>query len=80
MIAVMDRLQRISNEITRLTGVIGAEYPELYRFLDENPMTIPAEKHPEVGEAVLMNYLESLRELLRHHSETHHTSATKQKR
>lgn len=71
----MDKLHSISEEITRLTGLIETDYPELYRFLEENPMTIPAEKHPEVDEAALVGYLESLRELLRHHRETHKMSS-----
>ena len=46
-------------------------YPELYRSLDENPMTLPATDHPHIDPDVMMEYLNSLKELLRHHLETH---------
>jgi hypothetical protein len=66
----MDNLQIILAEISWLTKTIETDYPELYQFLDENPMTIPSEKHPEIDKKILMDYLESLRQLLKHHLET----------
>lgn len=67
----MDNLKTLLTEITRLTYTIETNYPELYRFLDENPMTIPATNHPHIDSAVLGEYLESLKGLLQHHLETH---------
>jgi len=66
----MNNLQIILTEISRLTKTIESDYPELYQFLDENPLTIPSESHPEIDKKVLQDYLESLRQLLKHHVET----------
>ncbi|MDF2158047.1 hypothetical protein [Algoriphagus sp. CAU 1675] len=54
-------------EITQLTTNIKYNYPELYRLLDENPITLPTEEHPKINAGLLENYLESLKQLLRHH-------------
>ncbi|WP_424367343.1 hypothetical protein [Maribacter sp.] len=57
--------------ITRLTSKIETEYPELYRFLEENPITLPTMAHPEVHKKELQDYLESLEQLLDKHLKTH---------
>lgn len=67
----MNALQIMLKEITTLTTMMETEYPELYQFLDENPMTIPATNHPHIDIVVLKEYLESLKGLLQHHLETH---------
>ena len=67
----MKQLQGILKKITQLTYTIEANYPELYRTLDENPMTIPATEHPHIDKEVMQEYLESLKQLLKHHLETH---------
>ena len=64
-------IQAIVTEIVRLTSHIETMYPELYRFLDENPMTIPSEANPHLDKATLASYLGDLKELLRHHQLTH---------
>lgn len=67
----MDRLSKLVSEISKLTLRMESDYPELYRNLDENPMTLPALGHPEIGMKVLENYLQSLKGLLEHHLQTH---------
>ncbi|MBO0340309.1 MAG: hypothetical protein VX798_09960 [Bacteroidota bacterium] len=67
----MKNLNSILNRITALTNTIESQYPELYRFLDENPMTLPLSPHPQVDKKALEGYLESLQQLLEHHQETH---------
>lgn len=67
----MKQLQGILKKITQLTYTIESNYPELYRTLDENPMTIPATEHPHIDKEVMQEYLESLKQLLEHHLETH---------
>ena len=67
----MDQLRNLLQEITDLTYEIEANYPELYQYLDENPLTLPVSSHPHIDKAVLQEYLQGLRELLRHHLETH---------
>lgn len=59
------------NEITRLTLEIETNYPELYQFLNETPVTIPSDDQPHIDTTELAEYLDSLKELLREHIETH---------
>ena len=67
----MKNLLEIENEIMALTFKIETDYPELYCFLDENPLTIPSKSHPDIDKEAIQNYLESLKQLLKHHLETH---------
>ena len=67
----MNDLNKVMNEITQLTANIESNYPELYTFLDENPITNPSETDPKVDLAAYQDYLESLKTLLKHHIEEH---------
>lgn len=67
----MNELRKVLGEISQLTADIETNYPELYRSLDENPLTIPAKSHPHVTKEDLKEYLESLKQLIKHHLETH---------
>ena len=67
----MKRLQALNKEINILTLKIEREYPELYQYLDENPITIPCCEHPDLNTKTFSDYLDSLNELLKHHIETH---------
>ncbi|MGJ8548982.1 hypothetical protein [Winogradskyella wichelsiae] len=60
----MKNLQNILTAITALTTTIEIDYPELYRSLDENPITIPVSQHPQMDKGVMQAYLESLQVLL----------------
>jgi len=67
----MKEFNVLTEEITALTLEIETDFPELYRFLDENPLTIPAHDLPSMPLEKLKDYLTSLKELLLHHVETH---------
>lgn len=67
----MKNLQTILTQITQITNNIETNFPELYRSLDENPMTIPSINHPHIDATVMQEYLENLIQLLIHHIETH---------
>tara|TARA_R110000764_G_scaffold128566_1_gene216351 strand:+ start:489 stop:704 length:216 start_codon:yes stop_codon:yes gene_type:complete len=67
----MNDLRKVVDEIEKLTTNIETNYPELYRSLDENPLTIPSGQHPHIDKVVMQEYLESLKQLLKHHLETH---------
>lgn len=60
----MNNLRNLLTEVTQLTTHIETNYPELYRSLDENPMTLPISKHPHIDKVVMQEYLDSLEELL----------------
>jgi hypothetical protein len=49
----MANLKNILTEITQLTNNIETNYPELYRFIDENPMTIPSSNHPQITKEIM---------------------------
>lgn len=66
----MKNLHTVLTEISQLTKTIETKYPELYQFLDENPVTIPSESNPNIDKKVFQDYLESLKQLLQHHIET----------
>jgi hypothetical protein len=57
----MKDLHKLLREITQLTSKIERNYPELYRLLDENTLTLPLVKHPHIDKLVLQEYLESLK-------------------
>ncbi|MEZ4856852.1 MAG: hypothetical protein R2812_10310 [Gelidibacter sp.] len=67
----METKQQLLIEITDLTLHIETNYPELYIYLDENPMTIPTAIHPEVDEKSLRIYLETLKSVLDNYIEKH---------
>jgi len=70
----MKELNAVFKEIVEITTTMETEYPELYQFLDENPMTIPATYDSTIDEAALREYLKSLKEMLRHYRATREQS------
>lgn len=71
---IMDKLPKIFTEITELTNKIEKEYPEIYKFLEEDPMTIPNMAHPNTDEKVMQAYLDDLKQLVRRYKETHESN------
>lgn len=66
----MNNLQNTLKEISQLTKTIETDYPELYQFLNESPMEIPSESHPTIDKKIMKDYLDSLKQMLKHHLET----------
>ncbi|MBK5210508.1 MAG: hypothetical protein JJE44_13550 [Flavobacteriaceae bacterium] len=66
----MKNEQKLLSEISKLTKKIETDYPEIYQFLDEIPVTIPSEKDPDINNKVLRDYLESLKQLIKNYVET----------
>ena len=60
----MKSAQDILTEISTLTRKIETEHPEVYKHLDEMPMTLPDSKNPNVDTKSLENYLQSLKDLI----------------
>ena len=67
----MNSLEYLIIQINELTSLIETNYPELYRFLEEQPLTLPTSAPEKIDEKLLSNYLESLNQLLKHHVVTH---------
>jgi len=67
----MSDLKTILTEITDMTNMIESDYPEVYRYLEEDPMTIPAIENPDMGRKVMQEYLDDLKQLVKQYSKTH---------
>lgn len=65
----MKDLNKILREITQLTTNIETNYPELYRSLDEDPLTLTTSGHPHVDKNAMQEYLETLKQVLEHYLE-----------
>ena len=68
----MKDLHRLMTEITQLTSNIETNYPEIYRLLDENTLTIPGPGIPAIDKKTLEDYLQTLKELLKHQIREQH--------
>lgn len=58
---------KILEQINKLTLKIETDYPELYSFIEEEPITLPSFEHPDITNKLLKEYLESLKGLIRSH-------------
>lgn len=65
--------QTILSEITQITREIEDHYPELEKYLDERPITLPDENNPdaEVDDNALLEYLNGLKALVTKYKEEH---------
>ena len=62
----------LNQDILKITGVIRDQSPELIKFLNEMPITIPVDNAPEINIKILQEYFNSLVELLRHYNLSNH--------
>jgi hypothetical protein len=60
----MKRSQKLTQEINDLTMKIARDYPELYHYLDETPITISYGKNFDLN-TELADYLDSLKHLIK---------------
>lgn len=72
----MERLSVLFKEINKLTPKIALEYPDLYKFLDENPITMPNSEHPQMNTENFADYLDRLKHLLYHAASLVHSKTT----
>ena len=70
----MKALHKLMQEVVKLTTLIETEYPELYKFLDETPLSIGKHPEKEVTIADLKSYLQTLKSQLEEHIKTHRKS------
>jgi hypothetical protein len=64
----METEKELNDKILSLTREIREKYPELSRYLDEMPLTIPNDSQPEVTINKLKEYYESLKLLIQEHT------------
>lgn len=63
----MKTVKKLLTEISDLIVEIETYYPDLYQYLDENPVTIPNVAHPKIEAKELEDYLNTLKDLLKKH-------------
>lgn len=56
----METEEELNAKIIKITMVIQENYPELSKYLNEMPVTIPVDNHPEVNIKNLQKYYDSL--------------------
>jgi hypothetical protein len=61
----------LNENILKITMTIRNEFPELMKFLNEMPITIPSEVSPEINTKILQDYYNSLETLLRKYAPNH---------
>jgi hypothetical protein len=61
----------LNENILKITMTIRNEFPELMKFLNEMPVTIPNEQSPEINNKILQEYYNSLETLLRKYAPNH---------
>ena len=67
----MKNQAELNENILKITMTIRNEFPELMKFLNEMPVTIPIEKSPKINIKILQEYYDSLIDLLRKYAPNH---------
>lgn len=57
----------VNFEIIRMNQFIEKKYPELSKFIQELPVTVPNKKNPVINIKHLLNYYESLLSMVTHY-------------
>jgi len=70
-ISIMETEKEINDKIMKITMVIQENYPELSKYLNEMPVTIPIDSNPEVNVLALSKYYETLLTLFRNYVAEH---------
>ena len=67
----METQKELNDQIIAVTQEIREKNPELLKFMDEMPITIPNENNPEINNKTLKDYLESLQKILAEYKKEH---------
>ncbi len=60
----METEKEINAKILKITMTIKNQYPELSKYIEEMPITVPDEKNPEITLTNLNMYYDSLNSIL----------------
>ena len=69
----MQTIEEINQKILLRTLNIGANYPELSKYIEEMPVTIPDLENPQITLQNLKEYYHSLNVLVINYASTHIT-------
>ena len=67
----MQTEEEINEKIMKVTMVIQENYPELSKYLNEMPITIPIDSNPEINVKNLQKYYDTLVALFRNYVAEH---------
>lgn len=67
----MEENDHINDKIMKITMAIQDNYPELLKYLNEMPVTIPIDNSPEINQKNLEKYYDSLLNLFRNYVAEH---------
>jgi hypothetical protein len=67
----METIQTLSTEISQLTRDIEQNHPELLKYLDELPISIPSMPEQREDMELLREYRDSLKAILARYSDKH---------
>ncbi|HAH24475.1 MAG TPA: hypothetical protein DCL77_12110 [Prolixibacteraceae bacterium] len=56
--------KELNAKIVSLTEKIRERRPELVKYIEEMPITIPNDNDPEITKKILKDYIESLKDLM----------------
>ncbi len=72
----MQTEKELNEAILKITMKIQEKFPELSKYIEEMPVTIPDTEDPEINIKHLKNYYDSLEALLKKY-DTNHNETTK---
>jgi hypothetical protein len=64
-------MNQLNDDIEATINIIKTKYPELVKYLDELPITIPNESNPKIDTKLLSDYLDSLQNLINKYAVNH---------
>jgi hypothetical protein len=67
----MNTMNQLNDDIEATITIIKTKYPELVKYLDELPITIPNESNPKIDTKLLSDYLDSLQNLINKYAVNH---------
>ena len=67
----MESEKDLNSKILEITMTIKEKYPELLKYLEEMPVTIPDKKSPEINSKNLREYYDSLTSILENYARVH---------
>ena len=72
----METENNLNEKIMVVINRIKNKHPELLKYLDEMPMTIPKENNPEINITILKEYYESLEKIEKEIDKSHLENTT----
>lgn len=67
--------KELNEAILEITVKIRTDYPELLKYLEEIPLTIPVVSNPEINVKTLTDYYESLENIVKKYVPNHKDSS-----